>query len=324
MKALKWTGLAVLIIVVVAGGGVTGMAQTRWDRTFEAPYPAIAASTDPDVIAYGKYLVYGPMHCAYCHTTKASREAVDAGEIIPLSGGYSITIPPGTFYAPNLTPDPETGIGGRTDGELARILRHGVRHDGRAAVPFMEFQDTSDDDLIAVISYLRSQAPVRNAVPDHRITFLGKALLATVIKPVGPNGSPPAHAPEQAPTVERGEYVAITLAQCAACHTERSLRDGSYLGTPFAGGMVFPIEGNEEVVAVSSNLTPDPETGIMAGWSEDRFVERFQSGVGVKDSPMPWGPFARMHEDDLRAVYRYLQTLEPVRNETGPPMQPAR
>lgn len=324
MKIVKWAAAAVLGVVVLGAATLTGVTQTRWDRTFEAPYPEIAASTDPDVIAYGEYLVYGPMHCAHCHTTKADRAAVDAGEAVPMSGGYSITIPPGTFYAPNLTPDDETGIGLRTDGELARILRHGVRHDGRAAIPFMEFQDASDDDLRAVISYLRTQEPVRSPVPEHEITFLGKTLLATAIVPVGPDGTPPARAPEQAPTIERGEYVAVTLAQCAACHTERNLRDGSFIGVPFAGGMVFPIEGNDEVVAVSPNITPDPETGIMADWTEEQFLERFQSGVGVKDSPMPWGPFARMAEDDLRAVYRYLQTLEPVRNETGPPMQPAR
>lgn len=306
-------GVALLLALLVVG-----VAQTRWDRTFEAPFPEIASTDDPDVIEHGRYLVYGPMHCAYCHTPKSEWPAIDAGETPPLRGGYAIDIPPGRFHTPNLTPDPETGIGRRTDAELARVLRNGVRHDGRAAVPFMEYQDASDEDLVAVISFLRSQEPVRNEVPDHELRFLGKLVLATVLGPAGPNAAPPARAPAVAPTVERGAYVARTLAQCLSCHTERRQSDGAFVGPEFAGGGLFEHAEDPEVQIVSPNITFAPESGVVAGWTEDDFVQRFHSGVGLTGSPMPWGAFQRMAEEDLRAVYRFLASLEPVENDIGP------
>src|SRR6185369_13982449 len=97
-------------------------------------------------------------------------------------------IPPGTFYTPNLTPDPKTGIGRRTDEQLVGMIRHSVRADGRAAVPFMEYNGLSDEDVVALISYLRSQPPVRNAVPAHQLNLMGKAVMAFMIRP--PTGLP--------------------------------------------------------------------------------------------------------------------------------------
>ena len=92
-------------------------------------------------------------------------------------------LPFGDIYSANLTPDRETGIGTRTDGELARVLRFGVRADGRAAVPLMEIQ-LRDDDLAAVIAYLKSTAGrVAHAVPEHALSLFGKALMAFAIAP---------------------------------------------------------------------------------------------------------------------------------------------
>ena len=85
------------------------------------------------MIAQGRYLAMGPAHCAYCHSMPGSWDAIDAGQEVPLAGGNSFRLPVGTFYTPNLTPDAETGIGRFTDGQLARMIRHGVTPDGRAA-----------------------------------------------------------------------------------------------------------------------------------------------------------------------------------------------
>lgn len=310
------------VLLVLAGGGLAAVSYAGWDRTFEAPYPDIEATTDPEVVEYGRYLVYGPLHCASCHTPKEQWPALAAGETPPLIGGYSITIPPGTFYMPNLTPDPETGIGERTDGELARVLRHGVRADGRVVIPFMEFQELSDADLRAVISYLRSQEPVRHPVPEHELTFLGRAVLALAMEPKGPEATPPAESPPPAPTVERGAYLA-KVAQCAGCHTRRNNMDGSFIGERFAGGHAFPSEEDPGTVFVSPNLTPDPATGLITGWSEERFMTRFRAGEVLEGSPMPWSAFSRMHDDDLRALFRYLRSLEPVENDVGSTLQEA-
>jgi len=315
--------LAILACVLASIALVlAAVVLVRWDRTFDAPYPNITASRDPKIIDRGRYIVYGPGHCAGCHTDTSKQDAISKGAMLPLSGGYVFRLPIGTFYTPNLTPDPQTGISRRKDAELARILRHGVRADGRAALPFMEFHNMSDDDLQAVISYLRSQTPVRNAVPQHSFTFLGKAIMAFVLKPIGPSSTPPAVAPPQEATIERGKYIANNLAGCASCHTKRSPVDGSYTGPRFAGGMRMDIDGDPNKVLVSPNLTPDAKTGRIASWPEEQFVGRFGAGVGVPGTHMPWKMYQRMSTTDLQAVYRYLRSLQPVDHATGPSVQP--
>ena len=149
MKVLKY-GAAAFVLAIL---GLVAAVQLRWDRTFDAPATNFKASTDTAVIARGRYLAYGPAHCADCHTPPEQREQRRAGEQLPLAGGYEFKIPPGTFRAPNITPDQETGIGRYSDEQLARMIRYGVRHDGRAAIPFMEFQKLADEDVVALLSF---------------------------------------------------------------------------------------------------------------------------------------------------------------------------
>jgi mono/diheme cytochrome c family protein len=311
-RILGWT--AALLLVLIVGFVVTVLQ--RWDRTFEAPLPDIHASGDPNVIATGRYLVYGPAHCANCHVRPEQSPALARGEEPPLSGGVSFHLPPGTFRAPNLTPDRTTGIGAVSDGQLARMLRYGVRRDGRAAVPFMNYHQLSDADLTAVISFLRSQPAVSHEVPPHDFNFLGKAVMSFLIEPIGPRAEPAKTSPAPGPTVERGEYLVSTVGECADCHTQRSMVDGSFTGPRLAGGAEMR-SGKNGLVLVPPNLTPDPSTGRLVSWSEDQFVTRFRQGKLIPESPMPWNAFARMTEDDLRAVYRYLRSVPPVAHDPG-------
>jgi mono/diheme cytochrome c family protein len=318
MKLVARIAVGVLALILVALIGLVGVAQARWDRTFDdsAPTPTLTASTDSAVIARGRYLAYGPAYCAFCHTANGMGRRVDAGEEPPLSGAHQWDIPPGLIRSPNITPDSTTGIGRFTDAQLVRAIRYGVRHDGRAMLPFMAYQNLSDEDVVALISFLRAQPPVRNAVPDHNVNMLGKAVLAFFIKPKGPDGAPPPRSPA-GPSVERGRYLAEAVSDCAGCHTKRSNMDGSFTGPRFAGGGTFPIEGKPTHVMVTPNLTPDSATGRISRWTEDQFVARFRAGRTIKESPMPWGPLRKMSDDDLRSLYRYLRTLPPVNNATG-------
>src|SRR5690606_23156079 len=175
-------------------------------------------------------------------------------------------------------PDAETGIGRYSDAQLARMLRHGVRPDGRASLPFMEFQNLSDDDLTAVISFLRSQPAARHEVPHAEPNILGKAVLALVLEPTGPRSTPPARAPEPGPTHERGAYLVNSVANCASCHTQRNPLDGSYTGPRLAGGSPMPADGDPEVILTPPNLTPDRAPGHIAGWSEEQVLARFRAG----------------------------------------------
>ena len=309
-------GLAVFLLV----GGALGAVEWRWRRTFAASAPSISASTDPAVIAQGRYLAYGPAACAYCHLPREAWANLAAGATLPLSGNHVFRLPFGELYAPNVTPDPETGIGLRSDGDLARILRHGVRADGRAAFPLMSFQNMSDEDLTAVISFLRSQPGVRQIVPDHRLSLLGKALMAFAIEPAGAT-EPSRRISPRGVSVERGEYLANSVSSCVECHTNRDPRNGDFVGPKFAGGQRMDLAGDSTRVAVPPNLTPDPGTSPIGRWSEDVFVSRFQRGEVLAGTPMPWGAYARMTADDVRSVYRYLRSLPPAVHETGPGMQ---
>lgn len=316
-KVLRRTGAVLLVLLV----GFVVTVLLRWRRTFDEPLPDIHASTDSTVIATGRYLAYGPAHCAYCHTTAETAPALDRGEQPPLSGGFVFNIPPGTFRTPNLTPDRETGIGAMSDGQVARMLRYGVRRDGRAAVPFMNYHLLSDADIRSLISFLRSQPPVSHRVPPHSLNFIGKAVMAFVIKPIGPSTPPPAQSPPAGTSIERGAYLVTAVAECADCHTERSMLDGHFTGPRLAGGTAFEAEGRPDLLVVPPNLTPDPKTGRIASWTEDQFLARFRQGRLIPGTPMPWNAFARMTDDDLRAIYRYLRTVAPVEHDPGPSLR---
>ena len=313
--------LGIVGMLLLVFSGMVAFVELRWDARYDAPLPDIHASRDSAVIAQGRYLVLGPAHCSYCHTTPGNWQAIDAGKEVPLSGGNSFKLPLGTIYTPNLTPDVETGIGRYTDGQLARMIRHGVTPDGRAAVPFMAFQNLSDEDVTAVISYLRAQPAVRNDVPEHDLNVLGRAVMAFLIRPIGPEGTPPAASPAAGPTVERGKYLANSVGECSMCHTRRSPVDGSAVGPLFSGGAEMAFDDDPSRVFVTPNLTPDPKTGHITSWTEEQFLARFRAGRLIEGSHMPWPLFGRMSDDDIRAVYRYLRTLEPVENETGPLVQ---
>lgn len=306
-KVLLGVGAGIVVLVVL----LLVTISLRWDRHFDAPYPKLAASTDPAVIARGRYLAFGPAHCAECHTPPADLAAVRSGGSPPLSGGRIFAIPPGTFRVPNITPDTATGIGRFSDSAIARMLRYGVRHDGRAAIPFMEFQEMSDADIVAVLSFLRSQPAVHSPIAAHDLNLMGKAVMAFVIKPVPPSATPPTESPPPGPTPERGAYLVTGLANCAGCHTQRNMMTGAYTGPRLAGGTQMETEGAKPIPVVPPNITGD-STGRTGLWTEDQFVARFRAGERIPGSPMPWVAFSRMSDDDLRAIYRYLRSVRGV------------
>jgi hypothetical protein len=150
---------------------------------------------------------------------------------------------------------------------------------------------------------------------------MGKAVLALLIKPQRPDSQPPVRTPA-ADTPAYGAYLANAVAQCAGCHSERSMVDGSYTGPRFAGGLVSPAEGEPAMVVVTPNLTPDSATGRIAAWTEAQFIARFRMGKVMPQSNMPWTEFSRMTDGDLRAIYRHLHSLPPVRHDPGPSLRP--
>ena len=319
--------LGILLLIVIGIGIIYVIVQNKYNQTYDIAYPTLETSTDSAVIAHGKYLVHGPAHCAVCHVSSFEEFVkAESGEPVPLKGGVAFAMGPlGTMYPANLTPDPETGIGRYTDGEIFRMMRHAVKPDGTASLPLlMPFWNMSDDDMIAVVSYLRSMEPVKNEVPQPEWTFIGKAVrtFTPTFQPIE-NPAPAATAPPMEPTVERGEYLARYVTNCVGCHTAIDQMTFEQIGEEFAGGMEFEplpelhmaLDVDPELWTRSPNITPHPN-GVLAKFeTAEAWIARFRQGRSVAHSPMDWGPFSQMSDTDLTAIYLFLNSLEPVEND---------
>ncbi|MCF1753214.1 c-type cytochrome [Mariniradius sediminis] len=326
---LKKIIFGILILLIVVIGGFVAYVQMAYDKKYDIAYPNLEVSTDSTVIARGKYLVHGPAHCSNCHVGSVKDMiAADAGQAIPLSGGVRFTMGPlGSMFTRNLTPDPITGIGRYSDGELFRMMRHAVKPDGTATMSvLMPFWDMADEDLIAVVSYLRTMEPVQNEVGANEWTFMGKAVrvFASSFHPIE-NPKPYPKAPPMEATIERGEYLARYVANCVGCHTNRDLMTFEAIGPEYAGGMEFEpwpefalaVGGDPEAWMRTPNITPHPNSALSKFKTVDEWKERFRQGRLINISQMHWGPFSRMTDEDLEALYLYLMSLEPVEYDKG-------
>lgn len=327
---MKWfkrvlKALGVLVgLVVVAALGLYIYVQLKYNVDYPGtPLPAITASKDPEVIKRGEYIVHHVAHCSACHGPAELAKQHEVDFTKPLEGGYTIHAGPfGTFAARNLTPDP-TGIGSLSDGQIARTIRNGVDSRGKLS-PIMRVAvgPISDEDLTAVISYLRAQKPIEAKRPWYELGFIGK-VVALKMRP-RTTVAPP-YVPEGQVSVERGRYLAEGPAMCAGCHTPHNpLKGWVPSGSPFSGGdSADKNELNQAEEIISPNLTPDPTTGHITSWTEDAFVARFRAGRVVKGSKMPWDNFKDMTESDLRSLYRYLHSLPAVKHYVGPTVRPS-
>jgi len=326
IKKILLTALSILVLVAIV---FFIYVQMSWDKTYDWPGPTLKASTDSSVIARGKYLVEGPAHCGSCHISDfGDMIAGDKGEVVALKGGLTFPMGPlGIMYTRNLTPDQASGIGRYSDEQIFRMMRHGIRPDGMASMPvLMPFWKMADDDLVAVVSYLRSLAPVENNVPKNDWTFMGKAVrsLTPTFEPIK-DPAAPAVAPAMAATVERGEYLANYVANCVGCHTQRDLMTYQATAPEFAGGMEFEpwpelytyLKTDPEVWLRTPNITPDPGGALAKYKTPEEFIARFRKGRLIDFSPMDWGPFSRMSDEDITAIWMYLNSLKPVKHDVG-------
>src|SRR5215831_14855062 len=281
-------------------------ARPLTSRTFERT---------PQRLERGRYIANALSDCMGCHSphdwaapdVPALPGKEGAGELMPT------TDLPGRIVASNLTPDRETGAGLWTDDQLARAIREGIGHDGRALFPIMPyalFRRMSDEDLASVVVYLRSLPPVRNTLPSTEIIFPVKYLIRGVPEPV--TSPVPDLAPNSDP-VTHGAYL-VNMAGCGECHTPQD-KGRQFPGMDFAGGSVFLGLGPFLPTVASANITPDP-SGISY-YDEALFLEVMRTGT-VKErqlSPvMPFNVYKNLTDDDLKAIFAYLRTLKPVRH----------
>ncbi len=294
MRILKWVGGIVGTLLVVALV-VFGVQIVRFGRAqaavHDVPAPAIVASTDSAVIARGHHIAGSFGGCLGCHGEGLRGSLVeDLGPI-------------GVMSAPNLTRG-KGGVGDHyTDAQLARAIRFGIRPDGRSLsfMPTEEHNWWPDDELQAVVSFVRSVPPVDHEVAPATVGTLGKVLngfgvmKVLSISQITP-GAPRGAAPVPAPTAAYGAYLART---CMGCHGEH-LSGGRIPGAP--ASLPMPL-----------NLTPHA-TGL-GGWTKEQFVTVLNTGVrpdGRKLADfMPIATMRTLDDVEKSALWAYLQGLEP-------------
>lgn len=320
-RAVKIVGISLAVIVLLLAVAIT--FTISW-RPFIGPKtrPLTDRKFDvtPERLARGKYLTENLLDCFACHSQRQWTKH-DAPEIAGTKGGGQVPFPleglPGKVNPPNISPDKETGAGTWTDDQLARAIREGIAHDGRALFPMMPYENyahLSDEDLASVIVYLRSLPPVHHIVPRTELIFPVKYLIRNAPEPV----TAPVPPPDLSTPVKRGEWL-VRAAGCRDCHTPQKM--GQPLpGLDLAGGWV--MQGPWGTVA-TANLTPDP-SGIPY-YDEKLFLNVMHTGyVNARElkSIMPWWIHRGLSDEDLRAIFAYLRTVPPVKHRvdnTEPP-----
>jgi len=265
---------------------------------------ASQAATGETPVERGRYLVDTVMTCHNCHTPMGPNgPQFDKA----LSGGLRFDEPPFDVTAPNITPDPETGIGKWSDADIKRALLDGTRPNGvRLAVMPSEFYNIlTPADLDGIVAYLRSLPPMNNKVRDPVYK------MATPHQ-IFPGAEKPMPAADFADKVKRGFYLA-TIAHCMACHTPfgppgAGADFGNSLGK---GGREFPGPWG---VSVARNITASKTSGI-GDWSDAEVKRAIVEGVRKDGSklkpPMGFRYYAKMTDGDVDAIVAYLRTVPP-------------
>ena len=274
----------------------------------------------PGRIARGAYLVNAVTICGSCHTTRDSGHLGDPERAdLPLAGGnfFESVEPRLRVWVPNITNDPDTGLGRWSDREIMTAIRDGVGRHGRALLPVMPFESyrhLSDEDVRAIVAYLRASPPIREPRPrsEGDVSFLLRAgsWIRARVQP-GVHGVPP---PPRGDRVKYGEYVAHA-ATCSDCHS-LGTRGPRNQGNRYLAGSDLPmIEGG---AVWAPNLTPDAATGI-GGVGRDLVKRSIREPVRIDGTPMapPMSlltrHYAAMTDDDVDAVLDYLYAQIPIR-----------
>ncbi|MGA2194300.1 MAG: cytochrome c [Bryobacteraceae bacterium] len=319
-RVLLVLGSLLLAVIVLSG---TAIAWLFLRKPAMAPAASIKVSMTPERVARGKYLFIGVADCGGCHSQRDFSRV--GGPDVESGRGRGNVLSdfmkglPGQVVAPNITPDPETGIGTWTDGEKIRAIREGVDKDGRALFPMMPYQSYrrfSDDDVQALVAFLDSLPGVHNRLPRTRLIFPVSVLIKSAPQPAG-NVAPVDHSDRE----KFGEYL-VAVGGCAECHTPVDDKNNPLPGRLLAGGTVFDTPFGKVVTA---NITPDTDTGI-GKWSEEFFQKKFYeyreyatNGPPPLPGPqsftlMPWLGFSQKEPEELSAIYAYLRTLPAVHN----------
>ena len=291
-KVLKWIGglvVLLLLVVIVAGVVLYVVGRNKLNETFDVAVAAVEVPAgDEAAIARGQHLSEAVTLCSECH-------GMDLGGDEFLDSALL-----GKIYAPNLT----AGAGGfgaeASPEDWGRAVRHGIDPEGKQLVgmPSKNLYYLSDADLGALLAYIQSVPPVDREQPEPSLAIPGTIMLAAGMlgelpgDAIDHNAARPT-APEPGMTAEYGEYL-VTIANCSDCHGD-DLTGGPSMGPP-----------------PGPDLT---QSGELGGWTEQDFINTIRQGVTpdgdtLDSEEMPWDYYTRMTDDELKAIWMYLQTLE--------------
>ena len=279
---------SIVFVGITAAGAIYGVSSSKLNHAF--PLPERTTLTVPIAqgdLARGEHLVRSVSGCADCHTADLGGQVImDAG-------------PVGTGVATNLT----SGAGGVgstfTDEDWVLAIRHGLRRDGRSLLimPSEAFAHYSDADLAAIIAYVKSVPPVDRELPKTKLRMLGRTLFVAGKMPIQIARLMPetveSTTPAAGATAEYGAYLA-KVGGCTSCH-----------GADLAGG-----PAGDPNAPPPANLT---SAGNLGKWSEEQFMAALRTGTRPDgtaiNEAMPWKVYGRMSDDELRALWLYLQSM---------------
>jgi mono/diheme cytochrome c family protein len=289
-RVLKWIGYIVggLVAIVVAFIAVVYViTSARIGHRYTTEVEAVTILTDSAAIERGHHLVLAVGKCVTCHLDNLGGTVFIDNFLV------------GRLASANLTRG-KGGVGATfSDADYVRSIRYGVRHDGKPVIfmPSDQFNNFSDADLGAIIAYIKTVPPVDATFPPPRMGPIARTLSLVTDFPLIPAAKINRKTPRAAPveigvTKEYGNYL-VKTGGCTGCHSSNLSGGAKIQGIPAA------------------NLTP---TGI-GKWSEADFAKALQTGVRpdgrILSAVMPWPYTKNLTDDEIRAMWMYVQTLSP-------------
>jgi mono/diheme cytochrome c family protein len=320
-RARAWL-IAGLIVVVVLGAGAWfllppgalsfagGRTVSPADYKGASPFGVPAELRSADLITRGRYLTQAA-DCEVCHTREGGER---------FAGGRAFKTPFGVLYSPNITADPETGIGAWSDADFLRAVHAGLARNGERlypAFPYPSYTLIADDDVRAIKAYLFSLPPVRATAPPNSLQFPfnQRWLMGIWSALYSPDQRFRPHEDRSAEW-NRGAYLAEALAHCGECHTPRNLAQALNNRRKFAGAVIAGWR--------AYNITADPVSGIAA-WNDAELAEYLRSGHAAGRG-LAGGPMAEeidvststLTAADLQALIAYLRSVPAIRTSDLP------
>jgi mono/diheme cytochrome c family protein len=315
---LRWLALALPIVVVAC-------LVAFWIVTMPATVPASALPAYTPNVANGK-IMFAAGGCASCHAIPNK----DADKVDPtrLGGGLALKSPFGTFYVPNISPDPKDGIGRWSEANFVTALWDGTTPGGHhlfPAFPYPSYRHMKLDDVRDLFAYIKTLPPVSGKAPRHDLAFpFGIRRLVGIWKLLFLRGGQFVPDPAKSAEYNRGDYLVNGPAHCAECHSPRNVLGGIIESQRFAGG---PTPDGKDWVP---NITP---AGLREGDNaKDPWAQKDIASF-LEDGATPSGDYAGgamtdvirntalLSAQDRDAIALYIASLPPRQGPKAPPRQ---